>query len=48
MNKIFSLFTMALLSVMALTLGSCTEEYEYSAAKVEASRCTSATRSALP
>lgn len=26
---------MALLSVMALTLGSCTEEYEYSAAKVE-------------
>ena len=35
MNKIFSLFTMALLSVMALTLGSCTEEYEYSAAKVE-------------
>lgn len=35
MNKIFSLFTMALLSVMALTLGSCTEEYEYSGAKAE-------------
>ena len=31
MNKILSYFTMLLLSVMTLTLGSCTEEYEYSA-----------------
>lgn len=29
MNKIFNHFTMLLLSVMALTLGSCTEEYDY-------------------
>ncbi len=31
MNKILSYFTMLLLSAMTLTLGSCTEEYEYSA-----------------
>lgn len=36
MNKIFNIFTIVFLSVMALSLGSCTEEYEYSAAdKVE-------------
>lgn len=35
MNKIYSIFTMLLLSVTALTLGSCTEEYEYSGAKAE-------------
>lgn len=36
MNKIFNIFTIVFLSVMTLSLGSCTEEYEYSAAdKVE-------------
>lgn len=35
MNKIFNYCTMLLLSVLTLALGSCTEEFEYSAAKVE-------------
>lgn len=35
MNKIFKYCSMLLLSVLALTLGSCTEEYEYSGAKAE-------------
>lgn len=35
MNKIHNLFTTLLLAVTALTLGSCTEEYEYTAATVE-------------
>lgn len=35
MNKIHNLFTTLLLAVTALTLGSCTDEYEYTAATVE-------------
>lgn len=35
MNKIHNLFTTLLLAVTALALGSCTDEYEYTAATVE-------------
>lgn len=35
MNKIFQYCSVLLFSVLTLALGSCTEEYEYSAAKVE-------------
>lgn len=35
MNKIFNYCTMLILSVLTLVLGSCTEEFEYSTAKVE-------------
>lgn len=35
MNRISNLFTMLLLSVMALSLGSCTEEYDYVGVKAE-------------
>lgn len=35
MKKIHNLFTTLLLAATALTLGSCTEEYEYTAATVE-------------